>query len=372
MDARHIYVHVPFCARRCSYCDFSIAVRRQVPAAAFSDSVRSEIDRRYLVRRHGEIDTLYLGGGTPSRLGADGVRRLMGVLLDRFPLASAAEVTLEANPEDVTGEAVEAWSLAGVTRVSLGVQSFDDRVLTWMHRVHSAAEAVRAAQIVRDHGIASISLDLIYALPSSVPREWERDLECALSLQPRHLSCYGLTVEPRTPLARWAARGELSPASEEAYERDFLVTDAVLTGAGYEHYEVSNYSLPGHRAVHNSAYWAGEPYIGLGPAAHGFTGTKRRWNLRHLSAWESALAAGIDPVEGEETLSLAQREMEEVYLGLRSSGGLATVAGDDPLIRRWCSEGWGEVRNGRLYLSPMGWLRLDAIAATLTEHRSRY
>ncbi|MBC7897094.1 MAG: radical SAM family heme chaperone HemW [Cytophagaceae bacterium] len=371
MSARHLYVHVPFCARRCSYCDFAIAVRREVPWEGFAQGIADELRVRDL-GGSAPLSTLYFGGGTPSRLGGEGVMRLVDVVRERFALDPGVEVTLEANPEDVGPEAVRAWRGAGINRVSLGVQSFDPAVLQWMHRVHSAEAAGDAVRVLRDEGIDELSLDLIYALPATVTRSWERDLDHALALAPQHLSCYGLTIEPRTPLGRWASRGEVVAANEEAYEHDFLATHAALSAAGYEHYEVSNYARPGHRAVHNSAYWAAVPYIGLGPSAHGFDGNERRWNRPEYAAWQAAVTRGEDPVEGREFLTAEQRSIETVYLGLRSDDGLALLPGDAAVIGRWCDVGWGAVYEERLRLTPLGWLRLDALAAALTDHRSRY
>lgn len=372
MSYRHAYVHVPFCSRRCSYCDFSIAVRRDVPAAAFARSIADEVRLRGLGRVQPALDTLYLGGGTPSRLGGEGVRQLVEGLQARFPLAAGAEVTLEANPEDVTAAAVSAWREAGVNRVSLGVQSFDPGVLAWMHRVHTAEQARAAVAVLRDNGIDAVSLDLIYALPAAVPRDWERDLAAAIELAPHHLSCYGLTIEPSTPLSRWQARGQVAAAAEDAHEHDFLTAHERLGAAGYVHYEVSNFALPGRRAVHNVAYWTGAPYLGLGPSAHGFDGATRRWNLRGFAAWERRLGEGCDPVEGTETLDAEQRLIEETYLGLRTDRGVECLERDIPLARRWQDAGWAEVAQGRLTLTALGWLRLDALAAALTQQRSRY
>ncbi|HET7024480.1 MAG TPA: radical SAM protein, partial [Gemmatimonadales bacterium] len=185
------------------------------------------------------------------------------------------EVTLEANPDDVTPERAAAWRSLGVGRVSLGVQSFDPAVLSWMHRTHRAEQVAPAVAALRSAGISDVSLDLIYALPAEVPRDWRRDLELALALRPDHLSLYGLTVEAHTPLAHWVARSEVRGAEDERYAEEFLVADAMLAGAGFEHYEVSNYSRPGKRARHNSAYWRRATYIGLGPSAHSAFGRER-------------------------------------------------------------------------------------------------
>src|SRR6266852_349776 len=197
---------------------------------------------------------------------------------------AAREVTLEANPEDVTPDAAHAWASAGINRVSLGAQSFDDRVLQWMHRSHDAARIGAAVHALRGAGIENISLDLIFALPDDLRRDWERDLDLALALRPNHLSLYGLTVEPRTPLDRWISRGATHAPDDERYAEEYLFAHSRLMADGYHFYEVSNASLPGFRSQHNSAYWSGQPYVGLGPAAHSFDGTTRRWNLR---AWEA-------------------------------------------------------------------------------------
>ncbi|MEO7964332.1 MAG: radical SAM family heme chaperone HemW, partial [Gemmatimonadaceae bacterium] len=281
---QHVYVHVPFCARRCSYCDFAIAVRAHVPVADYIRAVEDELTLR-AIRNNVALDTLYLGGGTPSRLGADGVARLIGSLRKRLTIADDAEVTVEANPDDIHPGVVERWKAAGVNRVSLGVQSFDPAVLTWMHRSHNVADVERAISMLRDEQIDDWSLDLIYALPPEIPRDWAADVERAVELAPPHISAYGLTVEPATPLARWRARGEATEADEERYEHDFLFVDSQLRNSGYDHYEVSNYARNGQRARHNSAYWKGVPYLGVGPAAHGFDGETRRWNVREYAAW---------------------------------------------------------------------------------------
>src|SRR5437764_5654103 len=208
MLPRHLYVHVPFCARRCSYCDFAIAVRARTPVDDYVGAIAAEIALRFPGDGSWPLETLYFGGGTPSLLRADGVHRLVGAIRARVKLDADAEVTLEANPDDVTPEAVQAWTGAGINRVSLGAQSFDDRALAWMHRTHSAARIVDAARVLREVGVANWSLDLIFALPSSLSREWSRDLDQALALEPPHISLYGLTIESGTALGRWRARGE--------------------------------------------------------------------------------------------------------------------------------------------------------------------
>jgi oxygen-independent coproporphyrinogen III oxidase len=354
---QHLYLHVPFCVRRCSYCDFSIAVRKRIPAREFVDVILAEARGTDF----GEIETLYFGGGTPSLLPPDAISTLAHDLtsLRRTPHA-AREVTLEANPEDVTPDNARAWRAAGVNRVSLGAQSFDDGVLKWMHRSHDAARIGAAVHALRGAGIGNISLDLIFGLPTEMNRDWERDLEMAVALRPTHLSLYGLTIEPRTPLDRWISRGATQIPDDERYAEEYLAAHGRLMADGYEFYEVSNASLPGFRSRHNSAYWSGKPYVGLGPAAHSFDGRTRRWNLRAWEAYRRAISEGRSVVESEETLTDEQQRLERVYLALRTSEGLPLTAPYRPLPP-FTDQGWIEVRDGRLKCTPEGWLRLDSI-----------
>jgi oxygen-independent coproporphyrinogen-3 oxidase len=368
---RHLYIHVPFCARRCSYCDFSIAVRRETPVDEYLTALRAELQLRFPRNGFWELDTLYLGGGTPSRLGAAGITRLMALVRDQAALSSTAEVTIEANPDDVDPAAVRAWRASGVNRLSLGVQSFDPRALAWMHRTHSADAAVDAVRIARDGGISELSIDLIFALPSTLQRDWTRDLDAALALEPAHLSLYGLTVETQTPLGKWTARGDVIESSEESYEAEFLEADRRLGAAGLEHYEVSSFGRPGSRARHNSSYWSGAAYGGVGPAAHEYDSLRRRWNVRGYVEWIRRLAESRDPMEGQEVLTPENRAAEAVYLGLRTIDGLDLGAEEIARVQPWIAAGWGALAGTRLRLSPLGWLRLDALAADLTVIRSR-
>lgn len=372
MLPRHIYVHVPFCARRCSYCDFSIAVRSTVPVDDYAGAIERELSLQFPDTGAWEVDTIYLGGGTPSKLGAAGVARVLDVIRSRVTPAPGAEVTIEANPEDISVDAARAWRDAGVNRLSVGSQSFDDRVLQWMHRTHDARAIADAVDAARAAGIDELSLDLIFALPDSLERNWIRDLDAALALHPSHLSLYGLTVEPSTPVARWRARGQMREAPEERYEREFLTAHDVLAAHGFEHYEVSNYAKRGHEARHNSAYWTGAPYAGLGPSAHGFDGDTRRWNISPYAGWLDAVRSGADPRQGDETLTQDSRDLEAVYLGLRTARGLHLNPQEVPKLQSWLDSGWAIVDSGgNLKLTPLGWLRLDALVESLTLLRSR-
>lgn len=342
-----------------------------MPVDEFVDTLAREIGMRFPDARP-DVGTIYLGGGTPSLIGAGGVQRVLEVVRSRFAPRSDAEVTLEANPEDVSVDAAKAWRAAGVTRVSLGVQSFRDDVLRWMHRTHDAAQAVRAASALRDAGFDDWSLDLIFALPPEVERSWSEDLRQAIDLQPPHISCYGLTVEPHTPLERWRERGQVHDADEERYEAEFLEADRALTAAGYDHYEVSNYARTGKTAMHNSAYWRRVPYAGFGPSAHSFDGSVRRWNTREYVAWRERILSGLDPVEDTETLDPSAVAIEEAYLGLRTAQGLPVSTANAGDFDRWSDRGWAAVVDGVGRLTPSGWLRLDSLIADLTDLRSRY
>ncbi|MDZ7630093.1 MAG: radical SAM family heme chaperone HemW [Gemmatimonadaceae bacterium] len=365
--ATRVYVHVPFCARRCSYCDFSIAVRREVPVAEFLAALEAELRIRLPEARSPQpIDTLYFGGGTPSHLGPDGVARMMDLMRTRFSWSAGAEVTLEANPDDVSAHATAAWRRAGITRVSLGAQSFDPAVLEWMHRSHSAAQIDAAVERIREAEFDSWSFDLIFALPAALKRDWQRDLDLALGKEPPHLSLYGLTIEPGTPLARWSDRGDVLSADETAYEHEFLSAHAGATAVGFDHYEVSNFAQPGHHARHNRAYWQGVPYLGVGPSAHGFDGTRRRWNRAAYAAWRDAVAAGQDPIAGSEVIDADAERLEAVYLGLRTSAGLRVTERERELVGPWIEAGWARLEGQTVVLTPSGWLRLDGLASALT------
>lgn len=316
------------------------------------------------------LETLYLGGGTPSLLPAEQLAELLDLFLPREPTGKPPkEVTLEANPDDVTEPNSGAWAAAGVNRVSLGVQSFNARALEWLHRTHTPEQAVTAVRFLRDAGMTSISLDLLAALPPELEYDLQDDLEQALELGPDHVSVYGLTSEPRTTLARWVARNAVSPASEEVYARDFMLAHDLLTEAGYEHYEVSNFAKQGSRSRHNCAYWDGSSYVGLGPSSHGFDGRERRWNVGPWAEYERRILASGDATQRREKLDSSQGRLERTYLGLRTLEGLpeGEIHGFDAnLIARAEENGWAESVAGRWRLTATGWLRLDALVTALT------
>lgn len=364
-----VYIHVPFCARRCSYCDFAIAVRRDTPSDAFADAVLREWGLRQespASEAGGPgLETVYFGGGTPSRLDPAALDRILRGLDRLRPVAAGAEITLEANPDDVSPARARAWRELGINRVSLGVQSFEPAVLGWMHRTHTAEQAMAAMEVLRAAGFENVSLDLIYGLPSALGRDWPADLERALALSPEHLSLYALTVETGTPLGKWTARQEALPLADEVVAAEYLHAHRELTARGYHHYEVSNAARPGRRAVHNAGYWEGRPFLGLGPSAASGATRWRAWNIREWEGWRRALASGTTTVGGEEWLTEAQAEIERQYLGLRTDSGLPTDAVPGQQAKDWVGAGWAVEGGGRLRLTPEGWLRLDALVAAL-------
>ncbi|HJP85269.1 MAG TPA: radical SAM family heme chaperone HemW [Gemmatimonadaceae bacterium] len=366
----HLYIHVPFCARRCSYCDFSIAVRGTTPVDEYVRALRAELDQ--ITRRSltsAPLATVYLGGGTPSRLGGNGVAAVVEAVRDRWSVERDAEVTIEANPDDINDIAVAKWMAAGVNRVSLGAQSFDDSALEWMHRTHDAAQISRAVETLKRGGIKNISLDLIFSLPENLGRLWRNDLEHAIDLEPTHLSLYGLTVEPHTPIGRWADRGQVVEGEEERYEEEFLTAHQTMTEAGFEHYEVSNFSLSGKQSRHNSAYWTGVPYLAAGPSAHSFDGATRRWNVAAYAEWVRRLDKNELVLAGEEALTDDNKTAEEIYLGLRTTRGLLVTNEELPRVQVWERSGWATIADNVVRLTPLGWLRLDSLAADVATRR---
>lgn len=365
-----VYLHVPFCARRCTYCDFAIAVRRITPSPEYLQAILAE----WRLRRDDpawqgspDVETVYFGGGTPSRLRPEDLRDIVEAIRSSRGLVAGAEVTIEANPDDVTAAQAAGWVAAGVNRVSLGVQSFHDDTLRWMHRTHSATQAVEAVELLRAAGLANISVDLIYGVPEDLGRDWMADLQTALGLEPVHLSLYALTVEPGTALGKWTVRGTVHPAPDQRVAEEYLEAHALLRTAGFEHYEVSNAARPGFRAVHNAGYWERRPFLGLGPSAHSGAGHLRRWNVRDWEAYRRVLAEDRDPVAGTEHLTDGQIRLEEVYLGLRTDRGVPEGRIPASEARRWCGEGWATIADGRVTLTAAGWLRLDALVARLPD-----
>jgi oxygen-independent coproporphyrinogen III oxidase len=321
------------------------------------------------------IGTVYLGGGTPSLLPDPSLRRLLGALGKRYRLAEDAEVTLEANPDDIDADRLEAWKAAGINRLSIGVQSFREEDLLWMNRAHSASQAREAIRSARAAGFDHDSIDLIYGTPGLTDEALLENLREAIDLGCPHLSCYALTVEPRTALSRDIRAGKIPPTDPETQARQFLLLIKTLTGAGYEHYEISNFALPGQRSRHNSSYWHGVPYLGLGPSAHSFDGRIRRWNVAGNAAYMAAIKKGELPYEAE-VLTPVQQLNEYTMTALRTSEGLDLEKIEStwgkPARRRLEKAAGGFIAAGKmqrvtdkLILTTEGKLFADGIASVL-------
>jgi oxygen-independent coproporphyrinogen-3 oxidase len=370
---RHLYIHVPFCARRCAYCDFAVEARRDPPVEAWLDAIAHEMGGLAAAEEWAgplDLDTVYVGGGTPSLLGVGVMAALRARLAPLAHWGAAAEWTVEANPESFTAALAGDWYAAGVNRVSLGVQTFHAPSLRWMGRLHGSDGPARAVLAARAAGLENIGVDLIFGLPRHLRRDWARDLDEALALGPEHISLYGLTAEPATPLGRWVGEGRVTMAGEERYAEEYELAARVLPGAGFHHYEVSNFAVAGRSSRHNAAYWSAVPYVGLGPGAHSFIAPRRWWNVRAWEAYRGRVAGGGSPREGFEEVDGASAALERLWLGLRTQRGLAgdeLTPGQRAAAARWADRGLSIAEADRLRLTPAGWLLLDRLALDLYE-----
>lgn len=315
-----LYVHVPFCTGKCAYCDFySLPDRTRIPA--WIEAVRTEA--RSYQDRFPPFDTLYLGGGTPSLLDERQLDHLLQGLFRELAFSPALEITLEANPDDLSPRRLAAYRDAGIRRISLGIQALEDATLRLLGRRHTASRAGQALADCLSAGFSSVSVDLIYGVPGQTPKAWENTLRHVLSFHPPHISCYQLTLSPETPLGKQRDAGQFHLPKEDTLADLFLVTSEILEARGYAHYEVSNFALPGHTSRHNRKYWHRAPYLGLGPAAHSFLPPVRWWNPSSLDAYCRRLASGRSPAEANEVLSREQALLETLSLGFRTSDGVA-------------------------------------------------
>jgi len=315
-----IYIHIPFCVRKCHYCDFySVTdhslVKEFVDALILEMEMFSEVGLLF--------DTLYIGGGTPSVLESTEIDRIIKKALPLFQIASDSEITIEVNPGTVTPESLKNFRQSGINRINIGIQSFHDGNLKVLGRIHSAEEGKTAIKCARNAGFENIGLDLISGIPKQTEKSWLFDLETALQFEPEHLSCYMLTYEHGTPLYKDFENGELSPLPEPLAVSLFRSTGDFLENKGYIHYEISNFARSEETiSRHNTKYWNFTPYIGLGPSAHSFYGTKRSWNRRSVKDYINDIDSGIMPAEGEEDLSMEQQIIEAIFLGLRQKCGI--------------------------------------------------
>ena len=314
-----MYIHIPFCRKACHYCNFHFSTSLG-KAEAVVTSILKEISLRSSESRD-EIQTIYFGGGTPSILEPETINKMLQAINAHYAVSNDAEITLEANPDDITAAKAKAWKQMGINRFSIGVQSFADQNLQWMNRAHDARQSIECIQTIREAGFENFSIDLIYGTPGQTQHGWIKDLEKAIEMKIPHLSCYALTVEEGTALHHMIGSGKKEKISADEQAERFEALVQLTSSAGYIHYEISNLALPGKESKHNSAYWEGKPYLGFGPSAHSFSGTKRSWNIADNLKYIQSIEAGILPFE-EETLREIDQLNEYIMTSLRSINGM--------------------------------------------------
>jgi len=378
-----LYVHVPFCATRCGYCDFNTYTAAELgagPAAVspgnYADLAIAEIRfaRRLLANADVPVSTVFFGGGTPTLLPPSALGAVVRSIDAEFGLGPGAEVTTEANPESVDEASLSELRAQGLTRVSFGMQSAVPSVLAVLDRVHRPGRPAQCAAWARAAGFEHVSLDLIYGTPGESDADWRRSLDAAVAAGPDHVSAYALTVEAGTRLAARVRRGELAPPDDDVLADRYLAADEILTAAGYGWYEISNWALSGpSRCAHNMLYWTGGDWWGIGPGAHSHVGGTRWWNVRHPAAYGARIAAGNSPAQAREVLSAAERQLERVMLLTRLADGCpVTVLGPAGRanVAQVVADGLadaGALSLGLIVLTRRGRLLADVVTQKLTE-----
>lgn len=368
-----IYIHIPFCRKACTYCNFHFSTNHQLINQVI-DSIGKEISlqSKYL---SAPIETIYLGGGTPSLLNQSQLETLFNKISSIFTVLPNAEVTLEANPDDIDEAQLNGWVELGINRLSIGIQSFRDLDLQWMGRAHTANQALNCIKLAQQAGIENISIDLIYGIPGLSDADWSNNIDYAISSGVTHLSCYALTVEPKTALAHKINQQAIPDVDAAHQANHFQILQEKIDVAGFEQYEISNFSLPGKRSKHNSNYWSGKHYLGLGPSAHSFNGLSRQWNISNNALYIQSLSRGNIPFELE-NLTLTQQLNEYIMTALRTIEGIQAnkinaIAGklifDEILLDAipYIKEGLINLQKDRICLSPNGKFMADGIAANL-------
>ena len=369
-----IYLHIPFCKQACHYCDFHFSVNQDkkndlVAALLKEASIRKE------ELQNEPIKTIYFGGGTPSLLSADALLRIFDTLAENYNLSALQEVTLEANPDDLTAAYLRELRHSPVNRLSIGIQSFREVDLKMMNRAHDAKQALRCVPESTDIGIENISIDLIYGIPGLSLAEWNKNLQTALALPINHLSSYCLTVEPRTKLAKLVSSGELPNVNDDLAASHFEMLIETTEAAGIPWYEVSNFAKPGMESKHNSSYWANEHYVGLGPGAHSFNGVKRSWNVSSNTAYIQQIDKNVLPSENE-VLTSEEKFNEYLLTALRTRKGLSFTELNNrcdstkineikAVLQEKAAQGLVTIHNDGAVLTTKGLLFADAIASSL-------
>jgi len=370
-----LYIHIPFCDRRCPYCHFYCFVNRdEALPLRYCENLARELSTHADLLQ-GKISSVYFGGGTPSALtprAREFLCRWMCEELGPF-LQADAEITLEVNPESALPDTLDAWVEAGVNRISVGIQSMDQEVLSFLGRLNTPASNRRALELCCER-VANLSIDLILATPTSSAGALESSLELVQDYPITHLSAYLLEIHPETRFGRDVAQRRWTPRPGEEQAASYLSAVEYLGSVGFEHYELSNFARAGKTSKHNQSYWAGTSYLGLGASAHSFDGSQRWWNLSDAGGWCEALEQGHSPVAGSEVLGAAQRRDEEILLGLRTCRGLDPhwLQGRRALWDAWIGAGYAEIAAGRPRLTPKGWLVMDEIAPVLAQSEDPY
>ena len=315
-----LYIHIPFCKSKCGYCSFySIKSLNLIPD--FIDALKKEM--KFYSKLFKSFDTVYLGGGTPSLLTPQQIETILKTVGKFYKIDPHAEITIEVNPGDVSLEYFQSLRLLGINRLNIGIQSFDDQLLKFLGRRHSASDALESMEVARDAGFSNIGLDLIYGVHHQNIKSWENTLQKAIILKPEHISCYQLSLAPKTPLYQIYQEKSIKLPSNEQQTKYFFTTSEILENDGYLHYEVSNFAREEClKSKHNMKYWQHVPYLGLGPAAHSFLDNKRWWNKAAVKTYLQEISAGNMPVENTETLSAEQLQLEALFLGLRTKAGI--------------------------------------------------
>ena len=315
-----LYIHIPFCAKRCFYCDFHSGTDNTL-RDKYVDALTMELKMRIKELPVSTLNTIYIGGGTPSQLTPFQLKKIFSALEQYFNISQVKEITIEVNPDDITKDYLSSLRELPINRVSMGVQSFNDRLLNIIGRRHNSQKAVEAYTLLRESGVNNISIDLMFSLPTQTIEEWEESINQAISLQPQHISAYDLSYEPGSVLTQKLKRGEIEACSDETSIAMYNMLIDKLSIAGYEHYEISNFALQGYRSQHNSGYWSGVPYLGLGASAHSFDGVVRRANVSNTSLYINKVLSGENAFEVEE-LTLQDRYNETIFTHLRTSDGV--------------------------------------------------
>lgn len=315
------YIHIPFCSQKCSYCDFHFSTNHSYQDEMV-EALCKELEIRSNDWKDEQFQTIYFGGGTPSILTSDQLKKLIDQVRSNYRVSEELEITLECNPDDCSLDHLRKWKDLGVNRLSIGIQSFNDHQLKWMNRSHRSADSLAAVRNAKEVGFDELSLDLMYGLPDMSLEEWKDQLDKIIALNPEHLSAYCLTVENKTALSKWVKEGKLVVSSNEEQSEQFELLVSTLKEAGYEQYEISNFARNGHYSKHNTSYWKGTKYVGIGPSAHGYDQEKRYWNQANNRTYLAELKKGILP-QTIEVLSAFDRFNELVMIGLRTKWGIS-------------------------------------------------